>query len=83
MKKCQRYEEKVERFKNGLVKAYSPFWDSHCSKEVQVVITKLPGFETKVEDNPLELLHKVEELMHTPERAKYPSFTIVEILSNF
>ena len=29
------------------------------------------------------LLERIEQLMHTPEKAKYPSLTTVEILCNF
>ena len=32
---------------------------------------------------PLILLERIKQLMHTPEKAKYPALTTVEILSNF
>lgn len=43
----------------------------------------MPDFDTKVNKEPLVLLDRIEQLMHTPKRAKYPLLTILEILCNF
>ena len=43
----------------------------------------MSDFEAKNKREPLVLLERIEQLMHTPEKAKYPSLTTVEIMSNF
>ena len=78
-----RYQDKVEKFDNVWIKAYALVWDNYCSKDLQVAIKEMPDYETAVNKEPLVLLERVEQLMHTPERARYPSLTTVEILSNF
>ena len=47
-----------------------------------MAIKELPDYQTHVLDKPLELLIKVEALMHTPQKAIYPPLTLVEILLN-
>ena len=37
----------------------------------------------QIKNNPLELLENIRKLMHTPERAKYPQLTHIEMLCNF
>ena len=44
---------------------------------------EMPNFDTAINKDPLVLLERIEQLMHTPEQAKYPSLTTVEILENF
>ena len=79
----ERYQDKVEKFEGQWRNAYSLIWDTYCAKDVQVAISKLPNFETEIRDDPLKLLEKVKELMHTHEKAKYPVLTMVEIMANF
>ena len=78
-----RYQDKVEKFDHLWIKAYAFIWDNYCSKDLQVAIREMPDFNTAVNKEPLVLLERIEELMHTPERAKYPVLTTVEVLSNF
>ena len=40
-------------------------------------------FETKIQNDPLVLLDMIEILVHTPEKEKYPSLTLVEVLFSF
>ena len=79
----ERYQDKVDKFEGQWRNAYSLIWDTYCAKDVQVAISELPNFETEIRDDPLKLLEKVKELMHTPEKAKYPVLAIVEIMTNF
>ena len=48
-----------------------------------MAIQEIPDFGTRIRDNPIELLKIVESLMHTPERAKYPPLTLVEVMLSF
>ena len=43
----------------------------------------MPAYETNIKNDPLELLRIVETLMHTPEKAKYPTLTLIEVLLSF
>ena len=49
---------------------------------MQIAIKEMSDYDTAVHNEPLELLKRIETLMHTPERAKYPSLTLVEVLLN-
>ena len=79
----EHYEEKKDKFDAGWRNAYSLIWDSYCSKDIQRAITELPDYEAKIQNDPLQLLEAIEGLMHTPEKAKYPVLTMVEIMANF
>ena len=81
--KLLRHMAKEEEFENNWVKAYALIFESYCSKGIQVALKELPIFETQIKNNPLGLLENVRKLMHTPERAKYPQLTLIEVLSNF
>ena len=35
-------------------------------------------YETKIQDNPIEILKSINILMHKPERSNYPSASITE-----
>ena len=48
-----------------------------------MTLQEMPDFNSKVKREPLVLLERIEQLMHMPEKAKYPSLTTVEILCNF
>ena len=78
-----RYQDKVDKFNGLWIKAYALIWDNYCSKDLQVALKEMPDYDSVIKKEPLALLERIEQLMHTPERAKYPSLTTVEILSNF
>ena len=40
-------------------------------------------YEAKIKNEPIALLEMIEMLIHTPEKAKYPSLTLIEVLLNF
>ena len=48
-----------------------------------MAIKEMSDFDTTVRDDPLELLDRIERFMHTPERAKYPALTLIEVLLSF
>ena len=76
--------KKDERmFKESWTKAYALIWKNYCSKEVHVALEEMSDFESRIKDEPLELLKEREMLMHVPQRAKYPPLTLVEVLSEF
>ena len=67
----QIFHEDERRFKNNWHKAYAMiWWKNYYSKEVQVVIEEISDFESRIENDPLELLNEIETLMHVLQRAK-------------
>ena len=79
----ERHIKKEEVFEENLVRAYALIWDTYCSREVQVAIKEMPDFDTQIVNQPVELLSRVENLVHTPMKAKYPPLTLVEVLISF
>ena len=77
------YHAQKHKLQANFTKAYSLIWENYCAKEVQVVIQEMSDFGTRIRDNPIELLKEIKNLMHTPERAKYPPLTLVEVMLNF
>ena len=43
----------------------------------------MPDFDTKIVNQPVELLARAENLVHTPMKEKYPLLTLVEVLISF
>ena len=78
----QRYLKKEEKFKDNWVKAFSLIWENYCAADMQIAIKEMSDYDAAVHNEPLELLKCIKTLMHTPERAKYPSLTLVEVLLN-
>ena len=77
------YHNQKHKLQASFAKAFSLIWENYCAKEVQVAIKEMSDYETRIRDEPLELLKEIESLMHTPERAKYPPLTLVEVMLNF
>ena len=70
------------QFEDNWVKAYGLIYDTYCSKEMQRTIMEVSDYDTRILDNPLELLKEVERLVHVPRRAEYPTIALIETLSN-
>ena len=47
------------------------------------MIKEMSTYEAKIKNEPIALLEMIEMLIHTPEKAKYPSLTLIEVLLNF
>ena len=80
------YMHKEEEFKINFSEVFAVIWETYCSAEVRREIKEMLDWDQgvdKIRDNPLKLLERVENLKHTPERAKYPVLTIIKVLWNF
>ena len=75
--------EKINEFEDLWVKAYALIWERFCSREVQYALKEMSDFNTVVKNEPLELLARVERLIHTHMKAKYPPLTLLEVLYSF
>ena len=70
------------QFEDNWVKAYGLIYDTYCSKEMQRTIMEVSDYDTRILDDPLELLKEVERLVHVPRKAEYPTIALIETLSN-
>ena len=69
------YKEWMERrnkLKEGMFKAYSLIQSEYCNKTMQARIEHHPEYDSKIQDNPIELLEVIKSLMHNPVMAQYP-----------
>ena len=79
----ERHMINQQALEENWVKTYALIWDKYCSREVQVALKEMPDFDTSVLNEPIVLLQRVENIMHTPMKAKYPPLTLVEVLISF
>ena len=77
------YHNESKKFDGAWVKAYALIWDKYCSRYVQRTIKEMPTYENVIRNNHLALLSDVETLMHTTEKAKYPTLTLIKLLLCF
>ena len=69
-------------YDENMVKLYAVIYDNYCSKEIQTVLKEQSDFDNKVLNKLLELLERVKILVHTPEKAKYPFLTLIEVFAS-
>ena len=77
------YRNNQMKFREEWARAYLLIWRGYCSRDLQVHLEEMSDFSTSVKNNPLELLARIETLMHVPQKAKYPPLTLVEVLNSF
>ena len=82
-KELELYVERKAELDENYSKAYAFIFEQYCGREMQVALQELEHYETKILNNPLELLKEVRTLMHTPIKARYPFMTLTENLSSF
>ena len=74
----QRHMDQKDSLDEGLSKAYALIFNNYCTKPMQARIEQHPKFETRIEDNPIELLETIKTLMHDTVRAIYLVASITE-----
>ena len=82
-KEYDLYLDNKKEFDDLWIKSYAFIWGKYCSREVQCALKEMPDYDSYVKNEPLELLVRVEQLMHTPMKAKYPPLTLIEVLYSF
>ena len=82
-KEYDLYLDNIKEFEDIWVKAYVYIWEKYCSREIQFALKEMPDYDSNIKNEPLELLVRIEKLMHTPMKAKYPPLTLIEVLSSF
>ena len=48
----------------------------------QVALKESSDFDTAILNEPLVLLERIRLLVHTPEKAKYPMLTLIEVMAS-
>ena len=71
------------QLKDNMHKSYALIVSKHCSKVIQDRVTNHPDYDTKIMNNPIELLKVIKLLMHDPIRARYPYASVTEALLRF
>ena len=79
---CGYYFTSESQFEDNWVKAYGLIFDNYCSNEMKRTIMEVSDYDTRILDDPLELLKEIERLVHVPRKADYPSIALIETLSN-
>src|SRR5210317_1915166 len=75
--------ERKDTLRTGMNKAYALIYDNYCTRAMQARIEEHPDFETKIEDNPIELLDAIKTLTHDTVRATYPLASITDAHTRF
>ena len=75
---CQKNEE----FEESWERAYGIIFSQYCSSTMQLAIKEHPDFQSRIRDDPLELLIEIEKAMHVPMKLAYPVLTLIDTLSS-
>ena len=75
--------ERKEQLKEGLSKAYALIFNNYCTRAMQARIEEHPEFETKIEDDPIQLLEVIKTLTHDTVRAQYPIASMTDAYTRF
>ena len=80
---CEEFKKESKRFCDNWVNVYALIWESYCSKEMQIALKEISDYESHIRDQPLVLLERIEYLIHTPKKSKYPPLILIEVLATF
>jgi len=68
----KQYLERVQALEENMIRAYALIIGTYCSKFIQGWVKENPEYESKIRDDPIEILRVVSTLMHAPVWARYP-----------
>jgi hypothetical protein len=77
------YTKRKHKLEDNMNKTYSLIYLQHCNKTIQDRIHAHPDFETKIKNDPIELLKAIEILINDPVRARYPYASVTEAMTRF
>jgi hypothetical protein len=75
------YTKRKDELEDNMNKTYSLIYLQHCNKTIQDRIHAHPDFETKIKNDPIELLKAIEILINNPVWAKYPYASVTEVMT--
>ena len=76
----QNYMDRKNTLETNLGRAYALILSTYCNGMMQHHIKEHPDFESKIQNDPIELLKAIKIVMHDPIRAKYPYASLTEAL---
>jgi hypothetical protein len=77
------YTKRKHKLEDNMNKTKSLIYLQHCNKTIQDRIHAHPDFETKIENDPIELLKAIEILINNPVWASYPHASVTEAMTRF
>jgi hypothetical protein len=77
------YAKRKHKLEDNMNKKYSLIYLQHCNKTIQDRIHAHPDFETKIKNDPIELLKAIEILINDPVQARYPYASVTEAMTRF
>jgi hypothetical protein len=77
------YTKRKQELEDNMNKTYSLIYLQHCNKTVQDRIHAHPDFETKIENDRIELLKAIEILINDLVWARYPYASVTEAMTRF
>jgi hypothetical protein len=77
------YTKRKHKLEDNMSKTYSLIYLQHCNKTIQDRIHAHPDFETKIKNDPIELLKAVEILINDLVQARYPYTSVTEAMTRF
>jgi hypothetical protein len=78
----RKYMNRRDVYKDNMKKLYSHIFQNHCPSSIQGLIEKHPEFESKIRDDPIELLLALRNITHQPQRVVYPVASLVAAVEN-
>ena len=76
----QNYMDRKNTLETNLGRAYALILSTYCNGTMQHRIEEHPEFDSKIQNDPIELLKAIKIVMHDPIRAKYPYASLTEAL---
>jgi hypothetical protein len=77
------YTKRKHELEDNMNKMYSLICLQHCNKTIQDRIRAHPDFETKIKNDPIELLEAIEILINNPVWVRYPYASVTEAMTRF
>jgi hypothetical protein len=77
------YTKRKHKLEDNMNKTYSLIYLQHYNKTIQDRIHAHPDFETKIKNDPIELLKATEILINDPVGARYPYASVTEAMARF
>jgi hypothetical protein len=77
------YMKRKHKLEDNMNKTYSLIYLQHCNKTIEDRIHAHPDFETKIKNDPIELLKAIEILINDPVQARYPYASVTEAMTSF
>ena len=74
----QNYMDRKNTLETNLGRAYALILSTYCNGTMQHHIKEHPDFESKIQNDPIELLKAIKIVMHHPIRVKYPYASLTE-----